>query len=173
MKIASIIVLIGLIVIPIILSFSIRFFRVITKGFDVDAGTSSTASPSPEKLKMRRRMVFIAGSFYGVLLFAAVFWVLIQAIAPSLGREVKETIFAVINMVVLVIWGVLGYVLWNRYLLKVNPFTREGSEGVPSLEWWNKYADISVKYFPLFLILFVGSYMLVFALLCLIFYIFA
>jgi hypothetical protein len=114
------------------------------------------ASLVPEKLRSRRRLIYIVGALYFLILFATVLWLFIQVIAPRFNLPDKELIYVAIFVAFIFLGMMVIITLWTKYLFKKNPIPRDGLTEKSSLHWQNKYSDTMIKNLPRMLFILVG-----------------
>jgi len=167
MKIAAITLLVILVLLP----FGIRVTLIIARL--LKHGDSTAQSPNkiinPSKIKLYRKLAYVYVSSYVLIIFIAGFWVLSEFFHAN-NLSSKAIVYSgVFTFILFSVEGVMIF-LQLRYMNKINPRPKLGSDNKAILEWENKNSDLMMKNLGRFLLVLIGCYLILIALFILIIY---
>jgi hypothetical protein len=159
MKIAAIVTVVILILLPFVVRLGVIIFKLLTKGREAtyqefyDVGKSS-------QLRINRKILYTIIGAYLVLMLLSWIWA-IYIFIPDQNISFKVKIYTGLLALILFVGEAIIIYFIIRYEKKLNPFPKAGSDARSVLEWENRRSDIFLKNLSKYILLSIVYYLFV------------
>jgi len=149
MKIAAVLLLLFIILMP----FFTRVIFIIARLIKGEDSLDKTINPL--KIKLYRKLIYIFIPTYFLLILISLLWILSVFLSDT-NIPTKAIMYA--GVFIFIIFCVEGTLIFFhfRYMNKINPRPKLGSDNKTILEWENKNFDLMRKNLGRFFLMFIG-----------------